>query len=610
MPADLDPVLLGFFIPVAELPPDPAADPVVQGLLQYLALVYSVHNTAIGLLDSGAAPASLAVHYALPPLPAELARRRPRLREAAWRLLDLLLGDLLQHAAGARLTLAGLAGGDSFMVGENLQPSPALTDVAPALLREFSVTTDQAPLAVALAPLDEPALLRRNVALDRAPAAMLAGPPGPGAVGRARWMRGQLLLAEQRPGEALPLLAPAWFENPEDTVAALALYECLHQTGLRAEAAEPGATLFDHEGAGPFARLVEAELMLRYRGLPEAAAQRLAGLRDDPVHGALALALYCEALLVLKRFAEARGLFEAAIADGSAVTDSYVGLALASYHLGDLVSAEAAARTAVERGTLRLLPSRILEHIAARRARQPVRAELPGWNELIDAATRRDDRRAAYATQRAEFLAVRAAGRTAPARVFTGAPALPREAAWTIVTGLPRAGLALLMRMLAFGGHPVLTDGVRRPDAHNLCGYFEWEPASRLAAEPRVIDDAADHALKLPVAALAHLPRDRRYRVLFVTRDADEIARSQAAVLGREAPASVAAQLARRATECLAALRADATFDVLEVPYAGLRGRPAEWAGRLAEFLGHDRLPRPAAMARAIHPDLPRHSHP
>jgi hypothetical protein len=38
----------------------------------------------------------------------------------------------------------------------------------------------------------------------------------------------------------------------------------------------------------------------------------------------------------------------------------------------------------------------------------------------------------------------------------------------------------MLMRMLSFGGLPVLSDGVRHPDVDNPLGYFEYERAKRL----------------------------------------------------------------------------------------------------------------------------------
>ena len=50
----------------------------------------------------------------------------------------------------------------------------------------------------------------------------------------------------------------------------------------------------------------------------------------------------------------------------------------------------------------------------------------------------------------------------------------------TIVSGLPRSGTSMMMRMLEKGGIPILTDAVRKADDDNPLGYFEFEPVKRL----------------------------------------------------------------------------------------------------------------------------------
>src|SRR5262245_53552710 len=50
----------------------------------------------------------------------------------------------------------------------------------------------------------------------------------------------------------------------------------------------------------------------------------------------------------------------------------------------------------------------------------------------------------------------------------------------TIVSGLPRSGTSMMMRMLEAGGMPVLTDEIRKPDLDNPNGYYEFEPVKLL----------------------------------------------------------------------------------------------------------------------------------
>ena len=52
-----------------------------------------------------------------------------------------------------------------------------------------------------------------------------------------------------------------------------------------------------------------------------------------------------------------------------------------------------------------------------------------------------------------------------------------------VVTGLPRSGTSMVMRMLQAGGVAVTTDGERQADEDNPLGYFEVERIKRLQAE-------------------------------------------------------------------------------------------------------------------------------
>lgn len=44
-----------------------------------------------------------------------------------------------------------------------------------------------------------------------------------------------------------------------------------------------------------------------------------------------------------------------------------------------------------------------------------------------------------------------------------------------VVSGLPRSGTSMMMRMLEAGGVPIVADGVRAADVSNPRGYFELE---------------------------------------------------------------------------------------------------------------------------------------
>ena len=50
----------------------------------------------------------------------------------------------------------------------------------------------------------------------------------------------------------------------------------------------------------------------------------------------------------------------------------------------------------------------------------------------------------------------------------------------TIVSGLPRSGTSMAMKMLEAGGIPPLTDQIRTADDDNPKGYYEFERAKKL----------------------------------------------------------------------------------------------------------------------------------
>ena len=52
-----------------------------------------------------------------------------------------------------------------------------------------------------------------------------------------------------------------------------------------------------------------------------------------------------------------------------------------------------------------------------------------------------------------------------------------------VVSGLPRSGTSMAMKMLEAGGLPIVQDGVRSADEDNPKGYYELERVKDLALE-------------------------------------------------------------------------------------------------------------------------------
>src|SRR5919108_6386357 len=103
----------------------------------------------------------------------------------------------------------------------------------------------------------------------------------------------------------------------------------------------------------------------------------------------------------------------------------------------------------------------------------------------------------------------------------------------TVVSGLPRSGTSMTMKMLSAGGMDLLTDGERQPDDQNPNGYFELEAVKGLdkGENPAWLADARGKAVKIISFLLTWLPETYDYRVIFMDRDIEEILRSQSKML-------------------------------------------------------------------------------
>ena len=167
-----------------------------------------------------------------------------------------------------------------------------------------------------------------------------------------------------------------------------------------------------------------------------------------------------------------------------------------------------------------------------------------------------------------------------------------------VVSGLPRSGTSMTMKMLEAGGVPIVTDGKRTADESNPKGYFEFEPVMRLHEDPdkRWLVEARGKAVKIISFLLASLPETHNYKVIFMHRDLHEVMASQSKMLekrgesqGADADADDDALLTSyqkdvEKTKCLLARRS--CFDVLDVDYKAVLDDPAGAAVRIDAFVG------------------------
>ena len=162
-----------------------------------------------------------------------------------------------------------------------------------------------------------------------------------------------------------------------------------------------------------------------------------------------------------------------------------------------------------------------------------------------------------------------------------------------VVSGLPRSGTSMAMKMLEAGGLPTVTDNARTADEDNPRGYYEDERVKNLHKdEDRTwLRDARGKAVKIISFLLKSLPADNNYKVVFMHRNVREIVASQNKMLAHRGETTAPPD--DRAIELLEKELADARFflrrpqfELLEVHYKEALEHPQEQARRIAEFIG------------------------
>lgn len=181
-----------------------------------------------------------------------------------------------------------------------------------------------------------------------------------------------------------------------------------------------------------------------------------------------------------------------------------------------------------------------------------------------------------------------------------------------VVSGLPRSGTSMMMKMLEAGGVPLLTDHLRTADEDNPKGYFEFERVKQLPkGDIAWLSEARGKAVKIISALLEHLPATYEYRVIFMRRDLKEVLASQRKMLIRrgEDPDKVDEQellrlFQKHIRQVQRWLGQQPNIKMLEVPYNALIQDPIPYVRQINAFLGG--ALNEDAMIRVIDPALYR----
>jgi hypothetical protein len=182
----------------------------------------------------------------------------------------------------------------------------------------------------------------------------------------------------------------------------------------------------------------------------------------------------------------------------------------------------------------------------------------------------------------------------------------------TVVSGLPRSGTSMMMKMVEAGGIAPLTDRLRAADVDNPKGYYEFERVKQLdKGDTAWLPEARGKVVKVISALLKHLPPGEQYRVIFVRRHMSEILASQRKMLvhrgedpDKQDDAQMAMLFEKHVRQVEEWLRNQPNVRTLYVHYSDVLSDPLPQIAQIDAFLGGQLDTR--AMAEVIDPQLYR----
>jgi hypothetical protein len=162
-----------------------------------------------------------------------------------------------------------------------------------------------------------------------------------------------------------------------------------------------------------------------------------------------------------------------------------------------------------------------------------------------------------------------------------------------IVSGLPRSGTSMMMKMLEASGVPILTDNIRTADEDNPKGYYEFERVKQIETDQAWLEGAEGQVVKMISALLKHLPSTYDYKVIFMRRRIEEILASQRQMLIRRGEPTdtvsdekMAGLYRKHLVQIEAWLAGQPNIDVLYVTYHEVIDHARDHAEQINRFLG------------------------
>lgn len=165
----------------------------------------------------------------------------------------------------------------------------------------------------------------------------------------------------------------------------------------------------------------------------------------------------------------------------------------------------------------------------------------------------------------------------------------------TIVSGLPRSGTSMMMKMLEAGGLSPLTDNLRTADDDNPKGYYEFERVKKLKeGDVAWLPEAEGKSVKVIAALLPHLPPTHNYRIIFMRRAMPEILASQRQMLANRgedpnkfSDEEMATLFEKHLAHIYGWMNSQSNVERIDVNYNELLEKPAAFAALINRFLGN-----------------------
>jgi hypothetical protein len=154
-----------------------------------------------------------------------------------------------------------------------------------------------------------------------------------------------------------------------------------------------------------------------------------------------------------------------------------------------------------------------------------------------------------------------------------------------------RSGTSLMMKMLEAGGIEPVTENIRGADLDNPKGYYEFEKVKTVAEDSSWLPGTRGKAFKMMSIRLRNLPRNHRFKIIFMRREIGEILASQSKMLEHMGKASgpTNEQMATLFTNHLAEIETWLAqwpeIEVLYVSYNDLVQNPSAVVDRIKTFL-------------------------